>query len=175
MASLFGPSLQLHVRFRTSSALHPGSKALSNIPWIRPLRLPAQCPTRHRFTTKATIPLQAPLKAPLKHASKSRPSSKAGQAGAYETTEQSLAKRSSAALLYEAPPSGFFFVGYYLLGGFSLAYAIINSRLNVLHPVPGTPNWVRYSFVGINLFAICAGLFFLVRVSGLELQNRVPD
>lgn len=173
MASLFGPSLQL--RFRTSPALHPGWKALRNIvPWIRPLRFPLQChpkATRHRFATKATIPLQAPLR----HASKSKPSPKAGQAGAYETTEQGLAKRSSATLLYEAPPSGSFFLGYYLLGGFSFTYAIINSRLNILDPIPGTPSWVVYSFVGINIFAVGAGLFFLTRVSSLEPQHRVPD
>ena len=65
------------------------------------------------------------------------------RAGAYQTVGQSLALRPSPTLLYQSPSYSMFFIGYYLLGGFCLVYAVINFRMHYLNPVPGTPEWVR--------------------------------
>lgn len=86
------------------------------------------------------------------------------RAGTYQTAGQNLAQQSTPTLLYVSPPCNSFYLGCYLVGGFCLAYGAINFHMHYLNHAPGTSNWVRYSFVGISLFVVIAGIVFLARV-----------
>ena len=90
--------------------------------------------------------------------------SQPARVGTYQTVAGDLARRSNPTVLYQAPSYKLFYLGSYTAGGFCLAYSAINFRMQYLNPPPGTPDWVRYSFVGIVFFMVVAGLSFLTKV-----------
>ena len=163
MASKLGASLQL--RFRASSSFCPASRHFTYVTgYFCSLKYRVHISSmvcRRRLATKAAHPPKTPPTAVPRTAGVSQPL----RAGAYQTVGQGLARRPCQTLLYQSPPYDILILGYYLASGFCFAYAAINFRLHFLDPVPGTSDWVRYSFAGISLFVVAAGLFFLTRVS----------
>ncbi|KAI1246747.1 hypothetical protein MGN70_010628 [Eutypa lata] len=80
---------------------------------------------------------------------------------------QSLARKSTPTILYEAPPQRVFLVSSYVAGLFGMLSAGINVYFNVYNTPEGTSIWITYVFGAVGAMMAALGTRFAMLPSGM--------
>ena len=121
---------------------------------VRQLTVKTQKPALRQLNSKPQTPAR-PLQA-----------SKGSQAG-YESFSESLARRSSPTVLYEAPSPYLYMTGCYVLATACFAYAGFNFESTYLHPPEQIGYWIPIAVGGVCVAMAFFGVWSIFGVSSL--------
>ena len=89
----------------------------------------------------------------------------------YVSFADTLARRSSPILLYQAPSHTVYIAGCWLLGGFCMTWATFNFYSQYLDPAKGTPTWIPVLIGGVCVVMVCMGTWAIL---GVRISTVAP-